>query len=482
MNAFKSPASSFGRLDPRSTANLIAAAADVAIVTDRAGVISDIAFQSEALAAELPEHARWRGRGWAETVTIESRPKVEALLSDAAAREAPAKWRHINYPSAGGADIPILFSAIRIAEDGRVVGFGRDLRPISELQQRLVEAQQSLERDYARLQQIETRYRILFQMSPEAVVILDSASHRILEANPAATELLGDGSRRVLGRSFTDLFEPGSLPAVQTLLAAIRTSGRGEDVHARLARNGREAALSAYLFRHDNEQLSLVRLVPAPEDEMVVPGRTLDTRLVRLFEQAPDAFVLTGGDGDVLTANAAFLAMTQLASEDQARGESLDRWLGRPGVDLGVLIANLRQRGAVRMFATTLRDEFGAVTNIEISAAAVIDGNQTCYGFFIRNVGRRQTDAPVPGEGPRGTGTLHRSVEQLTELIGRVSLKDLVREATDIIERLCIEAALEMTGDNRASAAELLGLSRQSLYVKLRRYGLGDLGGEPEAE
>ena len=68
-----------------------------------------------------------------------------------------------------------------------------------------------------------------------------------------------------------------------------------------------------------------------------------------------------------------------------------------------------------------------------------------------------------------------RSVEHLTELIGRVSLKDLVRQSTDVIERLCIEAALKMTGDNRASAAEMLGLSRQSFYVKLRRYGLGDL-------
>jgi DNA-binding NtrC family response regulator len=66
----------------------------------------------------------------------------------------------------------------------------------------------------------------------------------------------------------------------------------------------------------------------------------------------------------------------------------------------------------------------------------------------------------------------------VTELIGRVALKDLVREATDVIERLCIEAALELSGDNRASAAEILGLSRQSLYVKLRRYGLGDLAAE----
>ena len=75
---------------------------------------------------------------------------------------------------------------------------------------------------------------------------------------------------------------------------------------------------------------------------------------------------------------------------------------------------------------------------------------------------------------------LPRSVEQLTELIGRVSLKDLVRETTDVIERLCIEAALEMTGDNRASAAEMLGLSRQSLYVKLRRYGIADLEAEDQ--
>jgi DNA-binding NtrC family response regulator len=56
----------------------------------------------------------------------------------------------------------------------------------------------------------------------------------------------------------------------------------------------------------------------------------------------------------------------------------------------------------------------------------------------------------------------------------------LVRETTDVIERLCIEAALKLTGDNRATAAELLGLSRQSLYVKLRRFGLADASEDDE--
>jgi len=51
-------------------------------------------------------------------------------------------------------------------------------------------------------------------------------------------------------------------------------------------------------------------------------------------------------------------------------------------------------------------------------------------------------------------------------LVGRASLKEIVRESTDLIERLCIEAALVYTSDNRASAAEILGLSRQSLYSR----------------
>jgi DNA-binding NtrC family response regulator len=65
-----------------------------------------------------------------------------------------------------------------------------------------------------------------------------------------------------------------------------------------------------------------------------------------------------------------------------------------------------------------------------------------------------------------------RTVEQLTELVGRMPLKDIVRESTDLIERQCIEAALSFTSNNRASAAEILGLSRQSLYSKLHRHGL----------
>lgn len=56
------------------------------------------------------------------------------------------------------------------------------------------------------------------------------------------------------------------------------------------------------------------------------------------------------------------------------------------------------------------------------------------------------------------------------------SLKAAVRAATDRVERACILSALAEAGDNRASAAERLGLSRQGLYAKLHRHGIGNLG------
>ncbi len=369
-----------------------------------------------------------------------------------------------------GRDVPVVYSAIQVGGEGRIVAVGRDLRSISALQQRLVEAQQSMERDYWRLRHVETRYRLLFQMATEAVLVVDATSQKVLEANPAAVSLLGAAERRMVGRSLLEGFDKQSAAALEEMLAGVRVAGRSDEVRARLAPSEREFLVSASLFRHESASLFLVRLSPLPAEAAPAgPARSKSSWLAQAVDSGPDAVVVTEADGRILACNPAFVDLAQLASEEQARGESLERWLGRPGVDLNVLLANLRQSETVRLFATTLRGESGAQAEIEISAAVLPGSEPMRIGFTMRNVGRR-----LPADARAGR-ELPRSVEQLTELVGRVPLKELVREATDLIERLCIEAALELTRDNRASAAEMLGLSRQSLYVKLRRYGLGDL-------
>jgi transcriptional regulator PpsR len=289
----------------------------------------------------------------------------------------------------------------------------------------------------------------------------------VLEANPAAVKLFADQVKRLVGRAFPEGLDGEGTRRVQALIAEIRSLGHGDDVRAQLTGVGTELLISASLFRLDIKSMILIRLLPL-KGEIAAAIPHAKSKLLQLAESAPDGLVVTDRVGAIVAANPAFLEMAQLASEEQARGELIERWFGRPGTDLSVLLANLRQKETVRLFATTLRGEYGNVTEVEVSAIPLAGGETASFGFAIRDVGRRLPPNTATGR------ELPRSVDQLTELIGRVPLKDLVRETTDVIERLCIESALNLTGDNRASAAEMLGLSRQSLYVRLRRYGLAD--------
>lgn len=472
---FKSPKESLGNLGALPAANLIAAASDVAVVVDGEGVIRDVAFNKEDLSLELDAHGRWLGSRLAEIVTSETSSKAKELLQDAMTRKSSI-WRQVNHPSPGGADIPVLYSAVNIGRDDRFVVVGRDLRPLAAMQQRLVNAQQSMERDYVRLRHAETRYRLLFQVSSEAVMIVDATSNAILEVNPAALALFDESAPQVLKSAFSSHFDTADAQPLQALLAGVQATGRDGSVRARLANGDRECYVAASQFRQENATLFLVRLSSQPTlpEASALKATSI---LLKYFDAAPDALVITGYDGRVVRANPAFAEMAQLGNAEQSRGEMLDRWLGRAGVDFGVAFANLRQNGSIKLFSTALRGEHGATTDVEVSAVSLVDDDQKQgFGFAIRNVEKRLSISPSSAR------ELPRSVAQLTELIGRVPLRDLVREATDVIEKLSIEAALELTGDNRASAAEMLGLSRQSLYVKLRRFGLAEHAGEGDAE
>jgi transcriptional regulator PpsR len=470
VTGFLKPSEAIGPVAAETAAELVAAAADLALVLDPEGTVQDVAFQNESLVADLGDRQRWVGRRWADLVTVESKPKIAAMLRDSDTLAA-TRWRQVNHPAASGPDVPVLYRAVRAGAGarGRIVAYGRDLRSVSALQQRLMDAQQAMERDYARLRSVETRYRLLFQYAREAVLIVDAAALKIVEANPAAERVFAGTVKRLVGRNFADMFDAAGAKTLADLFAGIRASGRSDEAAARLAAGGPEIRVAA-IFRQEGTTLLLVRIVaPQAEDGRPASASSDEASHARLLENAPDAFVTCDPAGRVLYANAAFLDLAQVATIEQARAGTLDQWLGRDGVDFNVLIANLRQRGSVRLFGTTLRGEMGAQTDVEVSAVSAMRGGEPEFSFAVRNVAGR-----VRVEPPRGARELPRSVEQLTELVGRVSLKELVRETTDMIERLCIEAALELTRDNRASAAEMLGLSRQSLYVKLRRYGLTD--------
>ena len=466
MSPKKSTTTGLAVIDPTIALDVIAAASDIAIGIDSQGTITHLKLSND----QLPLHkmSDWIGQQWNRVVTTESAIKVDELIADAV-NDQPIRWRHINYPSTQGADVPILCSAIQIGTNGQIVAFGRDLRNMASLQQRLVEAHQAMERDYLRMRHMETRYRLLFELASEAVLIVDPNQERILEANPAASKILGTAVKRLVGRGLRESLPESQRHAVEDLLSRVRSTGDADSCVITGDAAGEEVAISASLFRQESGALFLIRLAPSRIPAVIdTPGSQYSVML-DVLEHSPDGFVVTDPAGKILSCNHAFIEMVHLAKREQVLSRQLSDWLGRSDVDLSVLIANIQQRGAVRLFATMLRGTSGADLEVEISGVSVKSGGMPCLGFSVREVGQRLgTERPTLNQLPR-------TADQLVELVGRVPLQEIVSETADLIEKLCIEAALRLTRDNRASAAEMLGLSRQSLYVKLRRYNIGEV-------
>lgn len=467
MKNINHPSSAVVHIDPVVAGRMVMASADVAVILDRDGTVKDVLLAAEA---RLPsEFGAWLNHKWIETVAPDSHNKAQQLLADAAAG-LPGRLREINHVVANGeATVPIRYSATKLDDNGQILAVGRDLRALAALQQQLVQFQQSMEREYSRLRAADTRYRVLFQLTSEPILIADVAGRRISEANPAAMTVLGLAPNRVTGRLLHSLFADKGGEALQEVLAAAASNAPSNLAALTLADAGTEVSVKVSLFRQDGAAYFLLRLSSAVNraESAVASAEMLED----IMERLPDAFVVTDGDGMIRRANSAFLDLAGLANAAAAIGQGLDQWLGRAGVDFGVLRASMRDGGIVRNFATILRSAYGAMESVEITAVGGLSEASDHLGFVIRPASRAAQRAST-------ASALPRSAEEFKQLVGRVPLKELVRETSDIIEKLCIEAALDLTGDNRASAAEMLGVSRQGLYAKMHRFGIGDLSGE----
>ena len=445
--------------------DLVAASCDIALVVDAAGVVRDMSIGDPDLALRVGR--AWVGQALVDNVTRESRGKVRAMLATAAGDGLV--WQEINH-TLDGESLPVRYIAVRLPKDGRLVVLGRDLRGLARLQQQLVDVNMTVERDYALYRSAEAHFRTLFQTSSEPLVLADAASRRVTAVNAAAEGTLRRIARRLVGTRLDELFSAADADAVADCAATARALGRATATGLKARATGTDISLSAWLLRGGAASQLLLRL---SSNGIELAGAPALGDTWGALSHLPEAMVTATGELDIIEANEAFLDLVDAATVEQVRSESLSRFVGRHGVDVDVLTARLRDGGSVRRYGTVLRGRYGAVRDVELSAAAAERQDERVYAFLFRPL--QAPDRPAAGEPRRPL----RPVREMTDLVGRVPLRDIVREATDIIEEMCIEAALSVTQDNRASAAEMLGLSRQSLYAKLRRYGLGDL--PPEA-
>ncbi len=432
--------------------------ADYIVAIDADNIVRDVSIN----AADRELGQQWIGQKWVDTVTSECRNKIDQLLDNE--EDSQGRWRQVNHIY-DGADIPVTYKVIRPKQSAYFCAIGRDMRAVSDLQQRLLKTQQSMERDYLTLRQTETRYRLLFDNIAYPVLIARSRDYKIEQANNACDKLLKMPAQSLENKSFLELLDAESRAAFIAYSGAVTVNGDTDAVELKLRNSEKKVRLSASIFRQYGEQYWLIDIDDVQQEGM---RKRSDDYVLDVVEKMPDAFVLADQDQNIMVANHAFAELVQAGSAEQLIGQPLNQFLGRPNVDLGLLRKQLKDYNHVRNFGSVINDLNGGEEPVELSAI-MVERDKPLYGYSVRIIGRRERDLPKSGN------ELPRSVDQLTKLVGRKSLREIVRESTDLIERMCIEAALVHTADNRASAAEILGLSRQSLYSKLHRHGLGNL-------
>ena len=455
--------SALSALAPELAATFVSIASDIALVVDSGGVIRNVALGEAGLATSA---GAWVGRSWADTVTGETRQKIEQLLQEV--RDGGvSRRREVNHPSAAGLDIPVAYAAIRLGEHGPVLAVGRDLRAIAAIQQRFAQTQQEMERGYWKLRQAESRYRKLFQVATDAVMVVDALTTNVVEANRAAAQLFNLTPEALVGKPASIGIDRNSRAAVEELLNTARATGRSAEIRARLVGGQATISVSATPFRGEDGLLLLMR------------ARTIDLRpasseasatLADFVERTPDAVVITDSSGRILMANPAFLGLCQLSSEAHVSGQPLNEWVGDGQHALAAVLSEVKSHGITGPRGAVVRGGQGRTVAVEMSAVLLDDGDQECLGFTLRQVTHR------PADGLQTVDEFVAAVERLTGQLGRLPLTELIEQTVDLAERHLLKTALDRTAGDGHAAAALLGLGHDRLLDRLDRHGLQPSG------
>jgi transcriptional regulator PpsR len=422
---------------------------------DMDAVITDVKL-SNAIAGE--KFFDWVGRAWADTVADFAGDKVRAMVSDARESGVSA-FRQVTQRFPSGLEVSIEYTTVRIGADGGLIAVGKSLQAVSELQARLIAAQHAMEQDYWKLREVETRYRLLFDASNDAVLLLHMDNLSVVEANPAALRSLGVAR----GWNFLSEIAPQEHNPFKAMLARAREAGKAPAIVIHLGPDREPWIVRATVTNAESIsvfmlQLSSVGVASAAAGRAEPPG------LATLVERMPDGFAVLDRDGVIQRANRAFLDLVQLGVEGAAVGKSLERWLTYPGADLAALLSTIRTHGVFSMFSATMRGELGTNIEVEISGASDSANAPALIGVWVHDVSRR-------GVSPKAD-FLRQAMDAARTRNANAPLRQVLEDVTALIERDYVVSALQQTNGNRAAAAELLGMSRQSLYAKLNRYGL----------
>ncbi|MGC9436299.1 MAG: PAS domain S-box protein [Methanomicrobiales archaeon] len=185
----------------------------------------------------------------------------------------------------------------------------------------------------------ESYYQALFQNAGDAITLrnLDGV---ILEANPAALEMLGRGREEVIGRNYIDFVDPSCIHHLQRVVGQLRAAGYAEYEATLRHRTGSPVQVDSRCRILDDADdapfiICIARDITWKRQEE--ERQQQNERLFRtLFEEALNPILVVDTDGRFLTANTAGLDFLECGRED-LRGTTVRDWMSTGEGEDGIL-------------------------------------------------------------------------------------------------------------------------------------------------
>ncbi len=439
--------------------NILGTAADIILVLGKDGMIKEARRQGES--DLIFNSDEWEGKNIRDLVSIGCKEKIDSLLklpSDSQSTRA----LQISHPGTEDTDAPVSYRATKLNARGDLILFGQCEIKLTAMQNRLFEAQITLDREISKLRRKQDIYKNIFKSSKIPQVIVEVDTLQVVDLNAEAKRAIGPEKAKSKRPLIFDLFPADDNSILhKALLSSAENSLDPVQINLK---DGSTAQLSASSHYMDGKNHVLLEIlcegeVHSPQEFPHAIGNISD-----IIEVMPDAYVVLDEMQKVVAANSLFYRLFAIQDDYDLTSLSFETLWDEPRVHAEALFSKLHNKGMAKVEAVIVKNLHNDKITVDISGHKFVSDQDVCLGLsFRKNVGDDHASFSL--------GQDRTLPDQWVEsLVNTMSLKEIVRQTTDSIEQLCIDRALKLTENNRASTAKLLGISRQSLYLKMKSY------------
>ena len=265
-----------------------------------------------------------------------------------------------------------------------------------ELEQRVKELEREAgdrKRAQDALRESEASYRLLFSAEPDAIIIVDARTKRIVDANAAALTLYEYSRDEFLRlRAIEISAEPEkSIAHIQEVASGmpdVASPGPVQRLHKKKDGTIFPVEISSGVFLLQNRRMLCAIIRDITERKRAEEAiHESEEKYRSLFDESIDAIYITSREGKFLDVNQAALELFGYAREELINNINIRKLYIRPG-DRDKFQQEIEGKGSVRNYSIEFRKKNGTGMNCLLTSTLRVssDGDILGYQGIIRDV------------------------------------------------------------------------------------------------